>query len=88
MSRYDELLAQRAAIEEELAQLHESARTEALGTIKSLVEKFSASLMLRCLAVLCVLPALWCNTPKYCAPCIATQRQAILGQAVAVSRDG
>lgn len=40
MSRYDELLAQRAAIEEELAQLHESARAEAVTSIKSLIEKF------------------------------------------------
>lgn len=40
MSSYDELLAQRAAIEEELAQLHESARAEAVTSIKSLVEKF------------------------------------------------
>ena len=41
MSRYDELLAQKAAIESELEQLHESARIEAISTIKSLVEKFT-----------------------------------------------
>ena len=41
MSRYDELLAQKAAIEAELERLHETARTDAIEHIKQLVSKFS-----------------------------------------------
>lgn len=41
MSRYDELLAKKAAIEAELEQLHETARADAIEHIKQLVSKFS-----------------------------------------------
>ena len=40
MSRYDELLAQKAEIEAELERLHETARTDAIEHIKQLVSKF------------------------------------------------